>query len=57
MDNNVDGTVLVITMATGAVSAPIPVGGAPYGMTISPDGKHAYVTNGAPIASSTIQVR
>ena len=40
-----DGTVSVITTATGAVSAPITVGNAPIGVAITPDGKHAYVTN------------
>ena len=45
--NNVDGTVSVITTATGAVSAPITVGKAPTGVAITPDGKHAYVTNPA----------
>ena len=43
--NNVDGTVSVITTATGAVSAPITVGNAPIGVAITPDGKHAYVAN------------
>ena len=40
-----DGTVSVITTATGAVSAPITVGNDPFGVAITPDGKHAYVTN------------
>ena len=40
-----DGTVSVITTATGAVSAPITVGNRPYAVAITPDGKHAYVTN------------
>jgi YVTN family beta-propeller protein len=31
--------------ATGAVSAPIPVGAHPVGVAITPDGKHVYVTN------------
>ena len=35
----------VITTATGAVSAPITVGKNPIGVAITPDGKHAYVTN------------
>ena len=35
----------VITTATGAVSAPITVGKAPDVVAITPDGKHAYVTN------------
>ena len=40
-----DGTVSVITTATGAVSAPITVGNDPAGVAITPDGKRAYVTN------------
>ena len=40
-----DGTVSVITTATGAVSPPITVGKLPDGVAITPDGKHAYVTN------------
>ena len=43
--NELDGTVSVITTATGAVSAPITVGKLPHGVAITPDGKHAYVTN------------
>ncbi len=41
--NNADGTVSVITTATGAVSPPITVGDGPHEMAITPDGKHAYV--------------
>ena len=40
-----DGTVSVITTATGAVSAPITVGKNPVVVAITPDGKHAYVAN------------
>ncbi|HEY4610841.1 MAG TPA: beta-propeller fold lactonase family protein, partial [Ilumatobacteraceae bacterium] len=40
-----DGTVSVITLASGAVSAPIAVGTAPHGAAITPDGKRAYVIN------------
>ena len=43
--NNADGTVSVITTATGAVSAPITVGSRPIGVAITPDGKQVYVTN------------
>ena len=43
--NELDGTVSVITTATGAVSAPITVGKVPVGVAITPDGKRAYVTN------------
>ena len=45
MNNQADGTVSVITTATGAVSAPITVGNLPYAVAITPDGKHVYVTN------------
>ena len=48
--NSVDGTVSVITTATGAVSAPITVGKGPDRVAITPDGKHAYVTNDAATA-------
>jgi YVTN family beta-propeller protein len=43
--NSGDGTVSVITTATGAVSPPITVGNHPIRVAITPDGKHAYVTN------------
>ena len=42
---NGNGTVSVITTATGAVSARITVPFALSGVAITPDGKHAYVTN------------
>ena len=35
----------MITTATGVVSATITVGTSPTGLAITPDGKHAYVTN------------
>src|SRR5689334_13756182 len=50
------GAVSVITTATGAVSAPITVGGAPYGVAITPDGKHVYVTDYAGGAGHTVSV-
>ena len=43
----------VITTATGAVSAPITVGNRPVRVAITPDGKHAYVTN---IGDGTVSV-
>ena len=44
--NTGDGTVSVITTATGAVSAPITIGkGAGPVVAITPDGKHVYVVN------------
>ena len=53
--NDEDGTVSVITTATGAVSAPITVGKGPAGVAITPDGKHAYVTDTS-TASGTVSV-
>ena len=41
----VPGMVWAITTATGAVSAPITVAAGPSDLAITPDGKHAYVTN------------
>src|SRR5258706_9182896 len=43
--NHVDNTVLVIDVGTNAVTATVPVGLAPIGVAITPDGTHAYVTN------------
>jgi YVTN family beta-propeller protein len=44
--NNGDGTVTVIDTANNTVvGTPIPVGGSPFGVAVTPDGKHAYVTN------------
>jgi YVTN family beta-propeller protein len=40
-----DGTVSVIETATGKVSDTIAVGTHPVDVAITPDGKHAYVTN------------
>ncbi len=51
--NNYDGTVSVITTATGAVSAPIAVGNDPHGVAFTPDGKHAYVTQ---LGADTVSV-
>ena len=45
VNNNIDGTVSMITTATGVVSAPITVGTRPTGVAIAPDGTHAYVAN------------
>jgi YVTN family beta-propeller protein len=49
--DGVDGTVSAITIATGEVSMPIAVskrkiGGPTSGVAITPDGTHAYVTDG-----------
>ena len=43
--NSGDGTVSVISTATGTVAAPITVGPNPSGLAMTPDGQHAYVTN------------
>ena len=53
VNNNADGTVSVITTATGAVSPPITVPSRPVGVAITPDGKHAYVAN---IIAGTVSV-
>ncbi|MGH6795069.1 MAG: YncE family protein [Methylocella sp.] len=39
------GTVSVINTASNTVVATVPVGGQPIGVAVTPDGKHAYVTN------------
>ena len=39
------GTVSVIDTATNMVVATIPVGEYPFGIAVTPDGKHAYVAN------------
>jgi YVTN family beta-propeller protein len=43
--NNGDGTVSVIDTTKRAVTALLPVGNAPVGVAITPDGKDAYVAN------------
>src|ERR1700731_5405963 len=44
--NGGDGTVSVIDTATNTVvGIPIPVGREPFGVAVTPDGKHAYVAN------------
>jgi YVTN family beta-propeller protein/VCBS repeat-containing protein len=48
--NGLAATVTTVTVAVspfekGTVIASIPVGDSPYGVALSPDGKHAYVTN------------
>ena len=45
VNNSGDNTVSAITLATGAVSAPIAVGASPGGLAVTPDGKHVYVVN------------
>ena len=44
--NSNDGTVSVITVATGAVTETITVGDYPASVAFSPNGKKAYVPNG-----------
>lgn len=51
-----DNAVLVVTLATGTVSASIPVGAAPLGIAISPDGGTIYVTNSGGNSVSVIDV-
>ena len=46
-------TVLVIDTGTNSVVATVTVGSAPFGVAITPDGAHAYVTN---IRSHTVSV-
>jgi YVTN family beta-propeller protein len=44
--NGGDGTATVIDTATNTVvGLPIPVGREPFGVAVTPDGKHAYVAN------------
>jgi len=43
--NNISNDVSVIDLATNTVVATIPVGFAPYGVSVSPDGSRVYVTN------------
>src|SRR3977135_1551829 len=44
--NSGDGTASVIDTATNTVvGIPIPVGREPFGVAVSPDGKHAFVAN------------
>ena len=45
VNNSRDGTVSVITTATGAVSGTIALGATPIGPAITPDGRHVYVSN------------
>ena len=47
----------VITLATGDVSATIPVGNIPGAVAITPDGKHAYVPNSGDGTVSVITPR
>jgi YVTN family beta-propeller protein len=43
-----DNSVSVIDTATNTVVATIPVGNDPFAVAVTPDGKHAYVTNSDP---------
>src|SRR6266852_2051587 len=51
--NQSSSTVSVIDTATDTVIATIPVGLAPFGVAVSPDGSKVYVTN---ISSNTVSV-
>ena len=53
---NGDGTVSVITVATGAVTNTIAVGSLPAGVAFSPDGTQAYVPSSGDSTVSVIQV-
>ena len=53
---NGDGTVSVITVATGAVTNTIAVGSLPAGVAFSPDGTQAYVPNSGGETVSVIAV-
>ena len=54
--NEQDGTVSVITTATGVVSATLTVGTGPARVAITPDGKHAYVTDYVDGEGDTVSV-
>ena len=43
--NNLSNTVSVINTATNTVTATIPVGANPFGVSVSPDGSKVYVAN------------
>ena len=47
-------TVSVIDTATNTVVATVPVGSCPFGVAVTPDGKHAYVAND--LSSNTVSV-
>jgi YVTN family beta-propeller protein len=48
--NNDDADVSVIDTKFDKVIATIPIGGNPYGVAVSPDGRKAYTTNGINVA-------
>jgi YVTN family beta-propeller protein len=54
--NGGPGTVSVIDTATNTVVATVPVGVQPEGVAVTPDGKHAYVTNFTGLAIGTVSV-
>jgi YVTN family beta-propeller protein len=51
--NNISDTVSVIDTESNTVTATIPVGAAPLGVAVTPDGNSVYVTN---ISASTVSV-
>ncbi|MBV8890794.1 MAG: hypothetical protein JO266_02270, partial [Acidobacteria bacterium] len=51
--NGASNTVSVIDTAANKVTAAIPVGTAPFGVAVTPDGRRIYVANGA---SNTVSV-
>ena len=54
--NNTDGTVSVITTATGAVSGTITLDAIPNGLAIAPHGTQVYVANLAGKGGNTVSV-
>ena len=54
--NRLDGTVSVITTATGVVSGTIALGAVPNGLAITPDGTQVYVANLVGQAGNTVSV-
>jgi YVTN family beta-propeller protein len=51
-----NGTVSVIATASNTVVATVTVGVGPFGVAITPDGKHAYVTNNGIYPAGTVSV-
>jgi YVTN family beta-propeller protein len=52
--NESDNTVSVIDTASNTVVATITVGTSPYGVAVTPDGKHVYVANGNPSDTASV---
>ncbi len=54
--NSHSGTISVIDMASNTAVATITVGSTPFGVAITPDGKHAYVANQSSKTPGTVSV-